>query len=152
VIRECVIWSGRRQRQGYGVRYFRGKSWLVHRLAWEEAHGPIPDGLCVLHRCDNPPCYNLDHLFLGTRADNIADMEAKGRARKVRGEAHGLSRLSDGEVRELRDLYAAGGVRQSDLAAQFAIGQTTVCEIVRGRTRADAGGLITIRGKGYWCR
>lgn len=75
----CIEWTGYRDRQGYGRRSIRRRLFLVHRLAWEEANGPIPDDLCVLHACDNPPCMNPEHLFLGTRADNNADMDAKGR-------------------------------------------------------------------------
>ena len=56
-----------------------GQERRAHRAAWVDANGPISEGMCVLHRCDNPPCVNVDHLFLGTQADNIADMVAKGR-------------------------------------------------------------------------
>ena len=71
---------GSRNAQGYGVRYVkRFRSRLVHRQMWEMAYGPIPDGVCVLHSCDNPACFRLDHLFLGTRTDNAADRHGKGR-------------------------------------------------------------------------
>ena len=74
---------------GYGRIWFNGKSTGTHRVAWELANGPIPDGLHVLHHCDNPPCcetepsdaYPEGHLFLGTEADNQADKAAKGRGR-----------------------------------------------------------------------
>jgi HNH endonuclease len=74
----CIEWTKFRLR-GYGLQKFRGKTRLAHRVAWMLANGEIPDGLCVLHRCDNPPCVNVDHLFLGTHADNVADKMAKGR-------------------------------------------------------------------------
>lgn len=74
----CVEWTGAKA-NGYGQRWVNGKAQYVHRLAWEEAHGPIPEGMRVLHRCDNPPCYRLDHLFLGTSKVNTEDMIAKGR-------------------------------------------------------------------------
>jgi hypothetical protein len=71
---------------GYGKRYIRGskpyRSVLVHRWIWEQAHGPIPEGVQVMHLCDNKACYRLDHLQLGTQAENMADMHAKGRGRK----------------------------------------------------------------------
>jgi hypothetical protein len=75
----CVEWTKFRLERGYGLQKFHGKTRLAHRVAWMLAHGEIPDGLCVLHRCDNPPCINIDHLFLGTHADNVADKMAKGR-------------------------------------------------------------------------
>ena len=75
----CIEWTGARFTNGYGARKIKGKQYRVHRLEWERVHGPIPEGLCVLHRCDNPPCYNVDHLFLGTVLDNTRDMIAKGR-------------------------------------------------------------------------
>lgn len=78
----CHLWTGTSNRQGYGRvgAGSRGKHQLAHRAAWRLANGEIPDGMCVLHRCDNPPCVNVvDHLFLGTKKDNSRDMAAKGR-------------------------------------------------------------------------
>jgi hypothetical protein len=80
----CLIYEGTLQSKGYGFR--RGRiaqelgTTLVHRQEWIKTNGPIPKGLLVLHRCDNPACYRLDHLFLGTQKDNMADCAAKGRA------------------------------------------------------------------------
>lgn len=82
----CIEWIGSCAAgrsgapRGYGHIYVNGRPALTHRLAWILANGPIPDGLHVLHHCDNPPCCNLAHLFLGTDADNAADRDAKGRA------------------------------------------------------------------------
>lgn len=78
----CWIWTGGTNIKGYGCiglgERGRGKA-LAHRVSWELAFGPIPDGLWVLHHCDNPPCVRPDHLWLGTAADNNRDMVAKGR-------------------------------------------------------------------------
>lgn len=76
---ECWEWTAARHPSGYGTFYFNGKWSRAHRTAWELANGPIPEGLLVLHRCDNPPCVNPRHLWLGTDADNTRDMIAKGR-------------------------------------------------------------------------
>lgn len=76
----CREWRGARDRHGYGRIFRMGRVWYVHRWVWTLANGPIPSGIKILHRCDNPPCFRLDHLFDGTQADNMADMAAKGRA------------------------------------------------------------------------
>lgn len=81
---DCIEWTGAINSGGYGNLWYEGKYWKAHRLAWAQANGPIPPGMFVLHRCDNPPCVNLEHLFLGTAADNTADMLAKGRSRGQR--------------------------------------------------------------------
>lgn len=77
----CKVWTGSQNGSGYGERRINWKKYYVHRLAWEEANGPIPDGMFVLHHCDNPACYEPTHLFLGTHQDNMADMAAKGRGK-----------------------------------------------------------------------
>lgn len=89
----CWLWTGAKNRMGYGVFQIgrRGEGTvLASRYAWEFFCGDIPDGLCVLHRCDTPACVNHRHLFLGTRADNNRDMVAKGRWKNV-NVRHGAS-------------------------------------------------------------
>lgn len=77
---ECWIWiAGRYFPAGYGQFFLDGRDMRAHRTSWTIVHGPIPDGLWVLHKCDNPPCVRPDHLFLGTRSDNMRDCVSKGR-------------------------------------------------------------------------
>ena len=76
----CWTWLGAKTALKYGQIELDGRSIYAHRVSWELANGPIPSGLQVLHRCDNPPCVRPDHLFLGTQRDNITDMANKGRA------------------------------------------------------------------------
>ena len=83
---DCIEWTGYREKGGYGRLFRKGRVWQAHRWEWTEKHGPIPEGMCVLHRCDNPPCVNVAHLFLGTQVDNIHDMIAKGRRRTGQSE------------------------------------------------------------------
>jgi len=85
------VWTGSKRNKGYGAFVWSGADGEViqgraHRFSWELHNGPIPEGMSVLHRCDNPPCVNPRHLFLGTIADNNHDMQAKGR--KVPGGTH----------------------------------------------------------------
>lgn len=105
------------------------------RVSWELAYGPVPPGLHVLHHCDNPGCVRPDHLFLGTQADNVHDMERKGRGRKAQGTAHWAAKLSTEAVADIRQRYAAGGVTQQRLADEHGITQAHVSAIVRGQTR-----------------
>jgi hypothetical protein len=86
----CWLWEGAQNNVGYGkigLGGGDGGSGLVHRLLWEQANGPIPAGMFVLHRCDVRACCNVDHLFLGTPLDNMQDMHAKGRGKIEAGPA-----------------------------------------------------------------
>ena len=105
----CLEWTGATLAFGHGHmgRGSRGAGFeSTHRVAWMLEHGAIPDGMQVLHRCDNPPCCNVDHLFLGTQLDNMRDMDAKGRRGSRRGEQHHSAKLTDAEVQDLRRLAA----------------------------------------------
>lgn len=76
----CWIWGLRVDKQGYGRINFNSKTEQAHRISYKAFRGDIPNGMCVLHKCDNPTCVNPDHLFLGTKKDNVQDMILKGRA------------------------------------------------------------------------
>lgn len=118
-------------RGGYVKLGRRNKTVLAHRVVWEENNGRIPDGLCVLHHCDNPRCINVGHLFLGTIADNNHDMMAKGRHVK-----DGNARLSEDDVRSIRAIYVKGSQTHGApaLALQYGVGRETVRLVVMGYT------------------
>jgi len=96
----CWPWTGYRTSKGYGHLRWKGRLRSATRLTWEEENGPIPVGLQVCHRCDNPPCRNKAHLWLDTNAANRADMVAKGRS--VRGERHRSAKLTAEQVISIR--------------------------------------------------
>jgi hypothetical protein len=110
-VSECREWTGRRDPNGYG----RTTTYLAHRVAWELEHGVVPDNLVVMHTCDNPACTEVEHLRLGTRAENQADMKAKGRS--TRGERHPNTRLAAVEVLEIR----ASTEPKAEVAERFGI-------------------------------
>lgn len=85
----CLLWMGAALTKGYGIAQWgkRGNKFLVHRLAWQAANGPIPEGKVICHKCDVPACINPAHLFAGTQSENIRDMYAKGRVPRYRGQA-----------------------------------------------------------------
>jgi hypothetical protein len=145
----CRLWDKLRTPFGYGIVWapsgvvgVRGNNRLVHRMTWEKEHGPIPEGLMVLHRCDNPPCYELAHLFLGTATENVADRDAKGR--QAKGERAGLAKLTPTQVLEIRHLYAHG-LTQEGLAFIYHVSHQAIERIVRGETWAHVGGPRTFR-------
>lgn len=95
----CWVWKGATNGHRYGRVHRRddhNRTVMAHRMSWELHVGPIPDGLLVLHRCDNPPCVNPSHLFLGTVLDNNADKHRK--QRDARGEKHGMAKLKDSDI------------------------------------------------------
>lgn len=102
----CWLWVGKLNHSSYGRFWMEGREMMAHRYSFEITYSQIPDFLSVLHSCDNPPCCNPDHLFLGTIADNNFDMRSKDR--HARGERHGHAKLSQEEVLEIRRLSREG--------------------------------------------
>lgn len=125
----CWPWIGGGVSRGYGSFVSdSGKRMKVHRYAWELVNGPIPYGLCVLHKCDNPSCVNPHHLFIGTLDENSKDMINKGRS--CRGERHPNSKLTENDVASIRTLRD-NGLSYSDLARRFCVNQTAIAKIVK---------------------
>lgn len=127
----CWEWRGHRStNMGHGILKSgpRGacRQEYAHRVSWELHFGPIPDGLNVCHSCDNPPCVNPAHLWLGTDADNMADRDRKGR--------HGSIKLTADQVRAIRVRRAAGELTRP-LAKAFGVSQSYVSMLSRGRAR-----------------
>lgn len=128
----CWEWQGWLDVDGYGRTRLLGER-RTHRAAYRLFCGPIPDGLCVCHHCDNPRCVRPDHLFLGTIADNNADKVRKGRQRTPLGERHGIAKLDAESVRSIRRM-AADGVPVLEIARRLGRGETTVRAVLQGRT------------------
>src|SRR6266481_5793603 len=142
---KCWEWQGHRNELGYGqMRTGKGPLERAHRLAWEFLNGPIPLGIQVLHHCDNPPCVNPAHLWLGTPMDNMRDMTAKGRRRRrpgdlrktiPRGENAGRAQLTADKVRTIRERYAAGET-QPALGREYGVCSQQIGQIVLRRSWA----------------
>ncbi len=128
---ECWLWLGQISRGGYGKHCHM----LAHRLVWLFSGREIPERLCLLHRCDNPPCVNPDHLFIGTQRENMNDMDAKGRRRNSsqRGEANGFPKLTVAIVKDIWRLKYQG-MSQHSTARELGITRAAVCDVIRGRT------------------
>lgn len=140
---ECWVWSASRNQNGYGTFFFAGGMRLAHRVAYTLSGHAIPDGMRVLHHCDNPPCVKTEpderfpegHLFLGTDRDNVADMHRKGRAgvhvrpdRLERGEGRYNHQLTDDAVRAIR----ASSESLAQLARRFGVARQTVWRVRHG--------------------
>lgn len=128
---ECWNWSAGTLDRGYGRFNIHDRLWLAHRVAWVLTYGPIPEGLCVCHHCDNPGCCNPYHLFLGTQADNMTDAVRKGRT--FQGKRRLWSKLTEEDVWEIRRLLEEG-VPKQEIADEFEVSKWSIGAIKRGQT------------------
>ena len=129
---ECWEWVGKnKNRKGYGRIKINGKQVQASRYSWELHFGKIPEGLLVCHHCDNPPCVNPKHLFLGTNADNVADRDRKGR--KALGSKNGKSKFMEWDVIQIKYLISFGE-GDSEIARKFNSRPSTIRAIRIGIT------------------
>lgn len=131
----CWVWTGFCDRYGYGKQMVGANGhnwmWLAHRLAYQMLVGPLPDSAQVLHRCDNPPCCNPEHLFLGDPKANALDRTYKGRTPS--GEKHYNAKLTDAAVRDIRRRLAKGELAKV-LATEYGVGIKSIYAVRDGRT------------------
>ncbi len=134
---ECWEWQGSKPGRGYGQIRWGGAMRATHRMAWELTFGVIPPGMFICHKCDNPPCCNPSHLFLGTPLDNAQDREAKGRrsphlppVRPTRGESHPMAKLTNWQVLSMRK-ERLEGCKLIALASKYGISFGHVSAICR---------------------
>lgn len=148
----CWEWVASCHPDGYG----RFGSDRAHRVSWRVNNGAIPNGLCVLHKCDNPRCVRPDHLYLGTKKDNARDREERCRGnhavgvrngRRIhpelsQGENNGRAKLREGDVRNLLQAHFKQGRRKADLAREYGISKVTVGRIVSGKLWPNVEGRV----------
>lgn len=132
----CWEWTKAKAAAGYGVMSFYKRMVGVHRVAYRLFHGEIPNGMVICHKCDNPPCFNPEHLFLGTQKDNVHDMLRKGRLGKVgaRGERNSHCKFTDEVVAKIRADFALG-LPPRDLKAAYNISSAQLYRITRNQVR-----------------
>lgn len=137
----CWPWTGYKNDRGYGVfRYAKSKAIKTHRLAYALDKGAIPEGMIVCHSCDNPPCCNPAHLWLGTYADNNRDRNEKGRTRtpfssgyagpRPAREGHGSAKLTEAAVNDIRSSSSSG----AQLARAYGVSESTISRVRAGTT------------------
>ena len=131
---DCHHWTAATNKFGYGKISLSQSTWqFAHRMSWEFANGPVPEGMYVLHTCDNPGCVNPSHLYLGSHKDNAQDRERRQRGNHAKGSSHGRSKLSAEQVIEIRKLYNSGQYSCRKLGKMFGVDGKSIADIVNGR-------------------
>lgn len=137
----CWQWTSTSNR-GRGVFTAQKGRMLASRASWVIHRGPIPEGMHVLHACDNPRCVNPEHLFLGTHDDNMADKKEKGRAHRLPGERHPLAKITDDVAREIYDAVVRRGEPSPAVAKMYQVNYHTVRKIATGKQWSSATGAL----------
>ena len=137
---DCLEWQRAKKckGRGYGAISICQKKWLTHRAMWRACKGEIPEGMCILHKCDNEKCVNIDHLFLGTMKDNSNDMIKKGRrvVPDQRGEKNPSAKLTYAKVNEIRKLRSSG-LSSKEIAFRYRISINYVYILCKGQRWAS---------------
>lgn len=132
---DCWVWKAWKNNRGYGMLTIKKAGskhhWVASRLSYYIAHGNLPNDLDVCHKCDNPPCVNPNHLFLGTAHENALDMVKKGRCNAPKGE-DAQSTLSEYEVLQIRRIYESGDMNTVELAEAYGVASGTINRVVDG--------------------
>jgi hypothetical protein len=128
---ECWEWNGARSSNGYGHMRINYTDYLVHRIVYELIKGKIPEGLFILHTCDNRLCCNPNHLGAGTQQDNMIDMVLKSRSCPQYGELNNAHKLEEQDIIKIKSLYASGKYYQKEIGKMFNVSQTSISLIVR---------------------
>lgn len=127
----CHEWQGARFYKKYGSFSFNGAQVKATRWLWERVNGPIPKDWVVRHKCDNPPCVNIDHLEIGTRKDNGNDMVVRGRS--LKGERNFRAKLTEADVVEIKAELASGVPTYKEIALKYGVSHTLIRHIEAGR-------------------
>lgn len=130
---ECWLWTAAIAGSGTGYGYFRveGRTVRANRVAWILTYGDIPEGMGVLHTCDNTWCVNPAHLWLGDQLANHTDKKEKGRTSHLCGEDSGMAKVTEAQVRLIRLMYAGGGWSHRRLGRLFGLSHTTIDHMLR---------------------
>jgi hypothetical protein len=141
---DCWEWQGARTKFGHGKVRYGGNYFGAHVCAYEFSHGRLTKGLWVLHRCDNPPCVNPSHLYAGTPKNNTADMFRRGRAARdgALGSANPHSVLTETQVLQIRESFAAGRRTPKELAEDWQVTPGAINDLLRGKTWRHVGGPL----------
>ena len=130
---DCWLWIASKDKDGYGQITVGGKVKKAHRLVVEMDGSDVPSGMCVLHHCDTPSCVRLDHLYIGTMADNVRDRDNRKRRAPPKGEKNGRAKLTRCDVYHIRRSYKKGWT-QKMIADAFGVHNTTISNILNGRS------------------